>query len=172
MIAPLLALTLLVAIPPAGGTGAGTPTASATSFAPAQRARADADTSRIEVRHADKVEYDGNERTVTLTGAVHIVRGTLSVRAERVVVTMTPDEKRVQSAVATVRVEVIDGTKRARAERAVFLGASSEITLTGSPRLWEGPNEMEADKIVYNIDAKTMRAEGRVRGLFLPSSAP
>jgi lipopolysaccharide export system protein LptA len=161
---------MLVSVPSSAAPGAAA--SAAAGAATSYRVRADSPPVRIEVRHADKVEYDGNARTVVMTGAVHVVRGTLSIRAERVEVTMTPDEKRVQSAVATVRVEVIDGARRARAERAVFAGATSDITLTGSPRLWEGGNEMEADKIIYNIDAKTMRAEGRVRGLFLPSSAP
>ncbi len=123
---------------------------------------------RIEVRQADRVDYDGGTKLVVLTGAVHIVRGTLSLKADRIEIALGDDEKSVRTATATGRVEVIDGTRRAIAERAVYTENTSDLLLTGSPRLWDGGNEIEADRILYNLNTRAMRAEGHVRGLFLP----
>ncbi len=125
---------------------------------------------KIEVRQADKVDYDAGAKLIVLTGSVHIVRGTMSLRGDRVEIRMGENEKQVQSATATGRVEIEDGTRRGRAERAVFMEGSSEITLTGSPRLWSEGNEIEAERIVYNLTTRSMRAEGRVRGTFIPGA--
>lgn len=127
-----------------------------------------ADDQKIEVRHADKVEYDGAAHLVVMTGSVHIVRGAMSIKADRVDIKLADDEKTVQTATATGHVEVVDGTRRAVANRAVYTESSTEINLTGSPKLWDGGNEIEAERIIYNLNSRTMHAEGGVRGFFLP----
>ncbi len=41
--------------------------------------------------------------------------------------------------------------------------------LLGKPKLTDGSNEIKAERIVYNIETRSMKAEGRVRGIFIPS---
>jgi lipopolysaccharide export system protein LptA len=139
-------------------------------FCLAPAAMAETAPVRIEVRHADRIDYDGATGAIVLIGSVHVVRGPLSIRADRMEILLSEDEKRVRSATATGRVEILDGDRRARAQKAVFAENVSEITLTGEPRLWSGGNELEADRIVYGVNSRQMRAEGRVRGLFLPGN--
>jgi len=125
---------------------------------------------KIEVRHADKIDYDANSHVVILIGSVHIVRGTMSVKCDRVNMTLTRDEKGIENAVAEGRVEILDGTRRGRADKAVFTEGSSEITMTGNPKLWNEGNEISADQIIYNLKTRSMQAEGKVRGFILPGS--
>lgn len=126
---------------------------------------------KVEVRHADSVEYDGGAKTIQMTGAVHVVRGTMSIKADRVDIEMMPDEKGVKKAIATGRVEIIDGERKARSARAEFMEQAGEIILTGAPKLWSGGNEIEAERIIYSLETRSMRAAGKVRGLFLPGAA-
>ncbi|MEK8024264.1 MAG: LptA/OstA family protein [Candidatus Hydrogenedentota bacterium] len=136
----------------------------------ARAAVKDTEPPRIEIRHAQTVDYDGQARLIRLDGAVHVVRLTMSIKADHVVIHLTDDEKRVQSAVATGHVDLVDGERRGRADRAEFIEASQDIILTGNPKLRNGPNEMAADSIVYNLNARTMRASGRVRGILVPGA--
>ena len=68
--------------------------------------------------------------------------------------------------VETGLVEIVDGERRGTAARAIFLEEQGELILTGDPRLWDGRSMMEAERIVYNLRTRNMRAEGRVRGDF------
>ena len=151
------ATTVVAAPPPAGAPIS--PPAGAT----------DTGSPRVEVKHADSAEYNGLTRHIILTGAVYIVRGTMTMRADQIDILLSEDEKEVQTATATGRVEVIDGRRRARANHALFDQKTGDVILTGLPHLWDGPNDIEADRIIYNTQTRLMRAEGRVRALFLPA---
>lgn len=131
-------------------------------------AAVDTPTPRIEIRHSDHAEYNGLTRQIILVGAVHVVRATMSLKADRIEVFLSEDQKSVVQAVATGRVEIVDGTRKSRANKAVFDNVNSELILTGDPKLWDGKNRLEADRIVYSLVLRTMRAEGKVRGLFQP----
>ena len=125
---------------------------------------------KVEIRHAEEAEYLGAEKRIVLTGAVHVVRGTMSIRADRVNIQLNDLENEVVTARATGKVVVVDGARKGTAENAVFVKETSEIVLTGSPRLYDGPNEIEAERILYNLDDRSMRATGSVRGILIPSS--
>lgn len=127
--------------------------------------------SKIEIKHADTAEYVGEKHRITLTGAVHVVRGTMSIRADKIVIQLTDDEKEVLNAQANGRVEVVDGTRKGRAAQAVFAKKDSQIILTGDPILFDGPNQVQADRIIYSLEDRTMRASGGVRGFLLPSGS-
>lgn len=126
---------------------------------------------KIEIRHADTVDYDGQNKLIQLDGSVHIVRLTMSIKADHVTILLTDDEKRVKKAIATGHVDLEDGDRRGRSERAEFIESSQDIILTGDPKLVNGPNEMQADSIVYNLNSRTMRAAGRVRGILVPGAS-
>lgn len=140
-------------------------------FASAATTEVAAPAPKVEVRYADSVEYDGAAKTIEMVGAVHVVRGTMSIRADRIDITMNDDDKGVKKAVATGHVEIIDGARKALSDRAEFFEASSEIILTGSPKLWSDGNEIEADRIIYNTKTLSMKAAGKVRGLFIPGAS-
>ena len=126
---------------------------------------------QIEIRHADQAEFNSEKKEILLTGSVHIVRGTMSIRADKIEITLSEDERGVKKGIATGHVEIIDGTRTGRANKAIYVADSSEIILSGNPKLTEGPNEIKAERIVYNIKTRSMKAAGRVRGIFIPSGS-
>jgi len=163
-------LALLASVVPGNATAiAPAPAAAPPANAPVAAAPTDTGSPRVEVKHADNAEYNGLTRHIILTGAVYIVRGTMTMRADQIDILLSEDEKEVQTATATGRVEVIDGRRRARANHALFDQKTGDVILTGLPHLWDGPNDIEADRIIYNTQTRLMRAEGRVRALFLPA---
>ncbi|RMH55912.1 MAG: hypothetical protein D6679_10410 [Candidatus Hydrogenedentota bacterium] len=124
----------------------------------------------VEIRYAEEAEYIGEEHRAVLTGSVHIVRDSMTLRADRVVLFLTEDEKALERAVAEGHVEIVDGNRRALADHAVYTEATGEIVLTGHPRLFDGGNRMRARRIRYHLQSRSMRAEGAVRGILIPAS--
>lgn len=122
--------------------------------------------SEVRIIHADEFTYDGRRHVLLYTGAVEISRGTMHLKADRLEMRLTDDEKRIQEAVATGSVEVRDGDRTGWGDRAVFSDPDGTIVLTGHPRLKDGPSELEADTIVYQYAERRMRAVGNVRGVF------
>lgn len=126
---------------------------------------------RIEIIHADEMIYDGNKHTMTYAGSVHIVRGTMDLRADEIVLILTENEREVDHAFAEGHVVIVDGTRRATAGYAEFKETDQTVVLTKDPRLYEGENELIAEKVIYDLSRRYMRAVGNVRGTFFPSSS-
>lgn len=157
-----LASTLIAVIAISGTTQSSPTSTTATTAAVAAKP------PKIEVRHSDSMEYNGDAHTVEMVGSVHVVRGTMSIKADRVDILMGDDEKSVIKAIATGHVEIVDGERKAVSNRAEYIDDTWDIILTGNPKLWNGDNEIQADKIIYNMQARTMKAAGRVRGILIP----
>ncbi len=103
--------------------------------------------------------WDLRGRTVRFTGGV---------RAQRAQVVLTCDElqvqyasgERVQSALATGRVEVVHGTRTATSDSALLTTADGSIVLTGDPRISDGPNQLSGQRITLYLDDERVRCEG------------
>lgn len=122
--------------------------------------------SQIRIVHADEFTYDGRRHHLLYVGSVVIERGTMRLECDRLELHLSDDEKRIREGTAIGSVEVRDGARAAWAERADFDEAAGTVVLTGAPRLRDGPNELEADTIVYRFQDRRMRAIGNVRGVF------
>lgn len=125
-----------------------------------------APSSEIEIRHADNAEYNSEKGEIILSGAVHVVRATMEIRADKIQLLLLDEGGGLKEGVASGRVEILDGNRKAIAKRAVYMSKTSEIVLTGDPVLWDGGNRISAERIVYNINARSMKAEGQVSGVF------
>lgn len=123
----------------------------------------------IRIEHAAEAEYDAQARRMTLSGEVHITRGTLSLWAERIVLLLDAAGSRIETGVATGGVRIRDGAREARAERADLSAGGDKVVLSGGqPRLMDGPNEILAERISYTFSTRRLVAEGGVRGFLLP----
>ncbi len=104
-------------------------------------------------------EWDLKARVARFEGPVEVTRGPVTLRTPSLTVTYAgPD--RVERVEATGGVEVTRGERRARADHAVLDAATGEISLTGAPRLAEGPNVLEGTRIVLYLDHDRARCEG------------
>jgi lipopolysaccharide export system protein LptA len=63
-------------------------------------------------------------------------------------------------------VEVSDGERWAKGERAQFDNLKGMLEITGSPEARQGPNRLWADKILYDLNRDSLRGEGNVRTVF------
>ena len=107
----------------------------------------------IDVKAAHSVlELKGVHRHASLSGAVVAKQGDVTMRAPMVEATYAPGTAGIETMVAVQGVEVTQGDKIAKADRAEFDNALHTITLTGEPRVWDGDNLVQGTKIVLHVD--------------------
>lgn len=85
------------------------------------------------------------------------VRGDVTMTCERLEVTYAGE--RVERAVATGGVRVVKGERVGTAERAVLTTRDGRIEMTEQPRLSEGPNTMEGQRITLFLDEEEALCE-------------
>jgi len=131
---------------------------------------------------------DNRKRTVSYKTDVVVRRGDVTLYSDEVVITLSGEKKSgqggsgeffsspgsVEKIEAVGGVKIVQGDKTATAEDAVYMAGDEKIILTGSPRLWQGPNVLTGSSIVFDIkedtitveDAKTLLyQEGEVTGV-------
>jgi len=103
--------------------------------------------------------WDLKNKRARFEGQVVVTRGDVTMRCDELDVTYSSGDA-VDTVVATGHVEVDKGTRTARAAAAELVGATGRITLTGSPRLSDGPNELVGDTIVLWLDDERATCAG------------
>lgn len=84
----------------------------------------------------------------------------LTVQADKV------DPSRILSGKASGNVALIKGSERVEASHAVFDLEKGQVVLTGGPRMTREGITIEAQQIIFSIDAGTASFMGTVRALF------
>lgn len=82
---------------------------------------------------AERMSYRDSLRLVAYAGDVTFTRGSQRLSAETVTVTLKPEEAEIERAVAETTVSLTDRGRRAFGERALYLAATDELVLTGTP---------------------------------------
>ncbi len=112
---------------------------------------------------SESLSLDTKERVFTYKGKVEIVRGDVTITADRVV-GKYDDKNELQQVVAEDNVVLTRGEEmRASANRAVYAIAQAKIELTEGPELARKGNVLSADKITVYVDEDRSEAEGNVR---------
>lgn len=80
----------------------------------------------------------------------------------------------IQSLVATGRVKLVQGERKASCSQALYEKKTQTITLTGKPRLWQESDYLAGDKIIIHLDSERAEvisgAGSRVTAQILPST--
>lgn len=108
---------------------------------------------------ADRSDWDLRARGAKFTGHVEVRRGEVTLRCDALDVRYASAE-RIDRIVATGNVEVRRGDRRANAASAELDGATGRISLTGEPRLSEGPNTLVGATLVLWLDDERATCEG------------
>ena len=141
----------------------------------------------------DRVEIDTALRSVRYIGNVVAVQGEAILNADMVVLRFeaekagqkkakpNPDagteEKAkgllnslpassatgIESLVASGRVTMLQGDRRARCEQAIYNAKARTVVLTGSPTLWQGGNFLKGRSIVVHLDTERVIVKGGPR---------
>lgn len=120
---------------------------------------------------ADRIELQGKQDRVVLSGNVDVSQAGLRVRAARTVVDFTnADSLRIQRITATGGVVVNRADETARGDVAIYDFDRRIITMAGNATLRRGEDTMRANRFVIDLKSGVSSAEGgRVSGTF---SAP
>ena len=128
---------------------------------------------------SDQMEYLSEENVVIFIGNALAVREDMTISADKMEVTLADensdgkDEGSVRLIVATGSVnvrQVVPPTGEDKApkerfatgERGEYDGVARTVTLTGSPRLWEGKNIVTGEKMIFHIDDQRFVVKGKV----------
>ena len=116
-------------------------------------------TEPVEIR-ADRFRVDVRAATGVFDGAVEVTQGDLALVCEHLEVTYDRETEEISSVVATGGVEIRQGDRLGRGEKAVFDRAAGSVELSGSPYLEEGPVRLRGLTIRFRVDGGEITCDG------------
>lgn len=108
---------------------------------------------------SDWMEADRKKNTITYKGKVVAVQADMTMRSETLTAYYDPDLKQLKQAVAEGKVHVTQGDRVATGAKAVFDGKNQTITMTGSPVVRQGNNEVTGNRIIFFMEEDRAVAE-------------
>lgn len=117
---------------------------------------------------AESFAVDQATGEATFSGAVRISQGDMVITAEVVTIEYAADGKGIRQLLASGGVILRAGEDAARAETAVYVIATGEVTLTGDVVLTQGSAAISGQRMVVNLTDGTGRIEGGVTTTFVP----
>lgn len=121
---------------------------------------------------ADWMEVDQKKNTITYKGRVVTIQNDMTMRSETLTAFYDPEMKQMKQIVAEGKVNATQGNRVATGDKAVFDDQAKTVTLTGSPVMRQGNNQVSGVKVVYYIEQDKAIAEGdgkvRVRATIFP----
>lgn len=119
---------------------------------------------------ANKLQVLNKTSQAVYTGEVKAVRGTTRISCGRLVATYSAAQE-VTRIECEGGVEVEDGNRWARGDRADFDTVKSVIEVTGSPEARQGPNWMTGTKVTFDLVKDTIEVT-KPRAIFQMSTKP
>jgi len=123
---------------------------------------------------ADRLRaYDREgRREILFEGSVEVVRSDATLRSERLEALYPERSEQPEQLVATGDVALIQGTREARCERAVYDRARARVECSGAAELWDGEDRVRGEVIAFDLDARTVVVRGGTRLQLRPGDAP
>lgn len=152
----LFALTALLAQTPSKGTAPAKPPAeqparplSPRSFTAAQQ---------ISIK-ADRLEIQGRGNQAVWVGHVRAKRGDTNLSCDRLVAHYTSDQQ-ISKIECVGSVEIVDGDRSAKGERAEFDNLRGILTITGNPEAKQGVNHMKGTRVTFYMERDLIEVQG------------
>jgi lipopolysaccharide export system protein LptA len=112
---------------------------------------------------SDKLELDAENRSFIYNGNVKVVQADVTITARQMVGRYGSDNK-VETITARKDVVVTKSPDtKATSQMGVYDAKTGVVTLTENPHLFQGGNDLAADKITINLTTNKSSAEGQVR---------
>ena len=109
---------------------------------------------------ADWMEVDQNKNSITYKGRVVAVQADMTMRSEVLTAYVDPETKQMNQIIAEGKVNATQGDRMATGEKAVFDDKSKTVTLTGSPIMRQGNNQVTGVKVIYFTEQDRSVVEG------------
>ncbi len=117
---------------------------------------------------ADSFTVDQADHSASFLGTVRVAQGEMVLTAGEVRIEYAEDGKSIARLLARGGVLLKAGPDAAQAQDAIYVLASSEVTMTGDVVLTQGSAAISGQKLVVNLSNGTGRMEGGVTTIFTP----
>lgn len=107
---------------------------------------------------APRFQATPNSLEAVWSGGVKVRRGETRLSCDRLVVTYTRGQE-IKALECIGSVEVIDGDRWAKGERAVFDNLKGILEVTGSPEARQGPNRMRGSKVIFFMNKNLLEVQ-------------
>jgi len=116
---------------------------------------------------SDALDLDYKGNIVTFRGHVHATQADATLTSDTLIVFYGKDFHEVKQMVANNNVRMSQGTRWATGDHAVLDQAKHTVTLTGSPVVHDGEDQVTGSKITVHLDTGKSEVEG-ARAVFFP----
>ncbi|HEY2525268.1 MAG TPA: LptA/OstA family protein [Candidatus Binataceae bacterium] len=116
---------------------------------------------------SDALDLDYKGNIVTFRGHVHATQADATLTSDTLTVFYGKDFHEVKEMVANNNVRMSQGTRWATGDHAVLDQAKHTVTLTGSPVVHDGEDQVTGSKITVHLDTGKSEVEG-ARAVFFP----
>lgn len=131
---------------------------------------------------AAKLDYFDKEQKLIYSGNVVATQGNSKLKAETLVIFLTPKEGATASGVpssasevrrmeASGHVTVSAKDQIGTGDRGIYEKSENKVYLIGNVTLTQGPNVTKGDKLIYDLNSSQAVVTGRVKSMFLPAGA-
>jgi len=125
---------------------------------------------------SEKLDFDYKKKRTVFRGDVEVVQGDVHLRTDAMTVDydQVGDKQALKEVTADGHVTIVQGTKKATGNHAVFDQSKRTMVLTGDAVLEEGTNQVSGDRIVVHPDDSRMEVLGenrRVKVVLFPGGA-
>jgi lipopolysaccharide export system protein LptA len=116
---------------------------------------------------SDALDLDYKGNIVTFRGHVHATQADATLTSDTLRVAYGKDFHEVKEMVADSNVRMSQGTRWATGDHAVLDQAKHTVTMTGSPVVHDGEDQVTGSKITVHLDTGKSEVEG-ARAVFFP----
>lgn len=108
---------------------------------------------------ADRLEIQGRGNQAVWVGHVRAKRGATHLSCDRLVAHYTSDQQ-ISKIECLGSVEIVDGERWAKGERAEFDNLKGILTLTGNPEARQGVNQMKGTRVTFYMERDLIEVQG------------
>ena len=125
---------------------------------------------------SEKLDFEYKNKRTVFHGGVEVVQGDVHLSTDTMTVDydQVGDKQDLKEVTAEGHVTIVQGTKKATGNHAVFDQAKRVVVLTGDAVLEEGTNQVSGDRIVVHPDDSKMEVLGenrRVKVVLFPGGS-
>ena len=118
----------------------------------------------------NSMSFDQNKRSVLWSGRVHVNNGNSQVSSDSLRVNYGQDLHDVREMIADGNVRISQGTRWATGDHAILDQTKHTVTLTGSPVVHDGEDQIAGTKITVHLDTNQSDVEN-ARAVIYPKES-
>jgi lipopolysaccharide transport protein LptA len=111
---------------------------------------------------ADKIEYRKKENCILLQDNIKVVWDETTLIADKAMLYQSPNSTEYDKVVAAGNIKLVSPERVVTGQKAVWVRAKNEITITGSPHVREKDGAVVTSAVIrYNTETKKVTLQGK-----------